>query len=231
MNLGLPPQLGLIYHSLGPRCGNILPVNFRVILETFRPDQISNFSWATVGGVNVSCYAWPAVCSAVCGGRYGQLYGKLESIIDSNVCRAGELCGVERKGEGGWGGYPIPAIHISPYLPITSSVRIHDTEAAAADLSQSVQFPNANVSFQIPFKEGNYKCNLSLPVFVAHNIKFSCSFIRFYTALFGNYFVLCFKFETNYKQQCSHPSLATKPDYIVLTFMKVRQTQIPSCLQ
>ena len=132
------------------------------------------------------------MCGAVCGGRSGQLYyGKLESIIDSNVCRAGELCGVERKGEVRGGGYPSPAIHISPYLPITSSVRIHDTEAAA-DLSQSVQFPNANVSFQIPFKEGNYKCNLSLPVFV---VQYQI-FLFFYQVLYSPLWKLfCFVFQ------------------------------------
>ena len=78
---------------------------------------------------------------AVCAGRTaGQLYGKLESIIDSNVCSE---CGVERKGvwrEGEGGGSLYSAIHISPYLPITSSVRIHDTEAAA-DLSQIRTIP------------------------------------------------------------------------------------------
>ena len=55
----------------------------------------------------------------MCGGRTGQLHGKLESIIDSVMCV--EQCGVERKGvvrEGGGG--PSPARHISHYLPITA---------------------------------------------------------------------------------------------------------------
>ena len=74
-----------------------------------------------------------------CAGT-GQLYsGKLESIILTVMCvELSSECGVERKGVvGEGGGSPSsPALHISPYLPITSSALIHDT-AAAVDLSQS----------------------------------------------------------------------------------------------
>lgn len=91
----------------------------------------------------------------MCAGRTaGQLCGKLESIIDSNVCSE---CGVERKGvwrEGEGGGSLYSAIHISPYLPITSSESVFMTQKQQQTYLKSVQFPNANVSFQIPFKEG-----------------------------------------------------------------------------
>ena len=152
----------------------------------------------------VRCGVW--------GTEYNCPYGKLESIIDSNVCRAGELCGVERKGEVRGGGGPGPAIHISPYLPITSSVRIHDTEAAA-DLSQSVQFPNANVSFQIPFKEGNYKCNLSLPVFV---VQYQI-FLFFYQVLYSPLWKLfCFVFQVWNQLNNNVPISALPQNQIIL---------------
>ena len=83
--------------------------------------------------------------------------------------------------------------------------------------------------FKFLLKRENYKCNLSFPVFVAqYQI-----FLFFYQVLYNPLWkVFCFVSSLKpTKQQCSHLSLATKPDYIVLTFMKVRQTRIPSCVR